>query len=170
MNKQNDIEQLSADYATAMTDLAYEMGVLESAVRALKAKYLPGIKRDAARAAAVKAKLKARIEESPEQFIKPRTLLFHGVKVGFAKSKGTVSWSDEDAVIRRIRERLPKDQVELLIRSKENVHKPAVYDLVAADLKRLGIEITDAGDQVVIKLTDSDIEKIVDALLKDEAA
>jgi hypothetical protein len=42
-----------------------------------------------------------------------------------------------------------------------------VYDLTAADLKRLGIRVTDDSDVPVIKVADSDIDKMVDALLGD---
>ena len=162
-----DIENLGADYAGAIEDLGHTVAALDSAIRTIKAKSLPGVKRAAAKAAAAKARLKERVEASALLFGKPRTRIFHGVKVGFAKNKGSIEWRDEDAVIRRIKKLLPEDQVELLIRSKENVHKPAVYDLSASDLKRLGIEITGAGDQVVIKLMGSDIEKLVDAMLED---
>lgn len=166
-NTMRDIESLSADYAGAIEDLARAVTVLDSAIRTIKAKSLPGIKRAAAKAAAAKAKLKERVDASESLFARPRTRTFHGVKVGFAKNKGSIKWRDEAAVIRRIKKLLPDNQVELLIRTKENVHKQAVYDLSASDLKRLGIQITGAGDQVVIKLMGLDIEKLVDAMLED---
>lgn len=57
-----------------------------------------------------------------------------------------------------------------MIRTTKSVHKPGVYDLTVADLKRLGITIVGDGDELVVKLAGSDIEKLVDALLDDEVS
>lgn len=54
-----------------------------------------------------------------------------------------------------------------MISVKESVHKPSVADLTAADLKRLAIRIEDDSDVVTIKTSSADIDKIVDALMKD---
>jgi acetolactate synthase small subunit len=164
----SDIEILTREYADHYQQLAGDIDELESAIRVLKKKALPGIKRAAARAAGAKEKLKAAIEAAPQLFEKPRTRLFHGVKVGITKKKGRVEWDNEAKVVERIERLLPQDQVELLIRTEKSVLKPGVYDLTAADLKRLGITIVGDGDEVVVKVVDSDIEKMVDALLDDK--
>ena len=67
-------------------------------------------------------------------------------------------------------ELLPKDQAELVIRVKESVHKPAVYDLTGGDLKRLGIKIDADTDEAIAKIAGEDIEHMVDALLTDDEA
>lgn len=166
----NEIESLARAYADAYAQLGDDVAVLENSIREIKRKMLPRIKRAAEQAAEAKLSLTAAVEASPALFTKPRTRLLHGIKVGFTKQKGTVELGDEAAVIRRIRKLLPEDQAELLIRTEESVHKPSVYDLSVDDLKRLGISITNDSDRVVVKVADSDIEKMVDALLKDEDA
>lgn len=165
----SDIETIETEaltYANAMNALATEVNALQIAIDDAKRRRLPAIKRLVERAAHSKGRLYKAIAESRALFERPRTQVLHGVKVGYTKAKGKVEIDDEAAVIKRIRRLLPEDQAELLIRTEEHVHKPAVYDLSVDDLKRLGIEVTGSGDQVVIKLLDSDIEKIVDALLK----
>ena len=169
MTTLKDIETLTREYADSYQNLASDVEALEAAIRTFKKKSLPGIKRAAGRAAEAKGKLKAAIEASPALFEKPRTRLFHGVKVGIGKKKGRVEWDDEAKVVSRIEKLLPEDQAELLIRTDKSVHKPGVYDLTAADLKRLGITIVGDGDEVVVKVAGSEIEKMVDALFKDEA-
>lgn len=164
----HEIESLARAYADAYAELSDDVAVLENSIRELKRKMLPRIKRAAEKAAEAKQTLTAAVEATPSLFAKPRTRLFHGIKVGFTKQKGTVELGDEAGVIRRIRRLLPEEQAELLIRTQESVHKPAVYDLSVEDLKRLGISITNDSDRVVVKVADSDIEKMVDALLKDE--
>lgn len=165
----NEIERLSAVYAEAMTALSQDVIVLDKSLRTVKEKALPGIKRAVQRAASAKTNLLAAVADSAELFQKPRTKVLHGVKVGIGKSKGKVVMADEELVIKRIRKLLPEEQAELLIRVKERVHKPGVYDLSVDDLKRLGIDIIGTGDQPVAKLMDSDIEKVINALLGDDS-
>ena len=140
---------------------------MQDELSAVKRKHLGNIKKFVASAKDQQAQLRAALAASPELFTKPRTVVFHGIKVGYAKGKGKVVMDDEAKVIARIRAQLPADQVELLVRIEESVHKPAVYDLTAADLKRLGIQIVGDGDGIVIKDTTSDVDELVELLLKD---
>ncbi len=50
---------------------------------------------------------------------------------------------------------------------RESVDLNAVSDLTGADLKRLGIRIEADTEAVVIKPTDSEVDKLVEALLAD---
>lgn len=168
MATMNEIEKLTEVYALARGNLAAAVEHLQARLDAVKREHLKDIRKCVALAKDAEAELRAVITGNKELFDKPRTVTLHGVKVGLQKAKGTVSWADEDAVIKRIRAQLPKDQAELLIRTEEHVHKPGVYDLAAADLKRLGIEIKGAGDVPVIKDTTGEVDKLVDALLKDQ--
>lgn len=162
-----EIETHTRSYAAARSALAIELDGLNREIDLLKRKALPRIHAQAARAATLKADLIEEIESSPELFEKKRTLIVDGIKVGIVKQRGRVEFSDEEAVIRRIRELLPRDQVELLIRVRESLHKPAVYDLMPRDMARLGIRLTADEDQVIVKALDGDVDKIVDAMLAD---
>ena len=48
-------------------------------------------------------------------------------------------------------------------------NKDALADMPAGDLKRIGIALTSTGDQVVVKPVDGEVDKIVTALLKEQA-
>lgn len=161
------IEQLTATYGAARAKLATLVGELQTEIEAAKRRRIGAIKRAVAATADAHSSLHAAIDESPDLFEKPRTRSFHGVKVGITKQRGQVVIDDEEKTIERIRELLTKDQADLLIRTRESVHKPAVYDLVASDLKALGIKIEDDVDAVVIKPTDGEVDKLVNALLKE---
>ncbi len=169
MTTLKDIETLTREYADSYQALTSDVETLEVAIRVIKKKSLPMIKRAAERAAVAKEKLKAVIEESPQLFEKPRTRLFHGVKVGLIKGKGELRWDDPDQVVRLVRKHFP-DQAETLIRVIEAPVKPALAQLSAADLKKVGVAVVETGDQVLVKVADSDIERMVDALLKDDDA
>ena len=163
----HNIEQLAFFYARARERLGVKVEQLETDMADLKRRRLPAIKGAIKEVAAAQTELKTAIEASPDLFVKPRTTVFHGIKVGYAKQKGKVVVDDEDKTIERIRALLPEEQAELLIRVKESVDRNAVADLSAADLKRLGIRIEETGDVVVIKPVDSEVDRLVATLLKD---
>jgi DNA-binding ferritin-like protein (Dps family) len=162
-----EIESLAQAYAERYRELQGAVQALEDGVRTIKRKLLPTIRRLAEEGAAHKSALLAAVGDSKALFEKPkpRTRLIAGVKVGLQKRRGQVVIDDEEATLRRIRELLPKDQAELVIRTKESVHKPAVYDLTAGDLKRLGIKVDADTDEAIAKIAGEDIEGMVDALL-----
>lgn len=167
MTTLNDIEQLAERYAKARRTLSSTVTELQQRIEAIKAEYIDAIRHEVGVAAEAHDELRAAIEAAPQLFDKPRTRVLSGVKVGITKQRGQVEMDDESKVIERIRTLLPAEQAELLIRVRESVQKSAVYDLTAADLKRLGIRITDDCDQVLIKPADSEVDKLVNSLLKD---
>lgn len=159
------IEELTLYYASARQLLTQRVQQLQDELEAVKRKHLDGIRSSVNIVAGHHDQLRAALQEAPALFAKPRTRTLHGVKVGFTKQPGKVVIDDEEAVIKRIRKLLPDAQAELLIRVRASVHKPAVYDLTAGDLKRLGITVTNDEDAVVIKPVDGEVDRLVNALL-----
>lgn len=167
MSTLSNIESLTGAYANERATLAQRVTRLEDDIETLKRAQMEGIKQALARTTQAQARLHAAIAESPELFAKPKTLIISGIKIGYIKQKGKVEFDDEAAVIGRIRKLLPEEQALLLIRVREGVHKPAVYDLTAGDLKRLGIRVVDDGEAIVIKPVDDQLDKLLSALLAD---
>ena len=165
MNALDNISKRAEVYATARQLLADQVGAFNDGLAELRKDHIPGIKKALAKAADAEAALRALIEAHPDCFTKPKTQVFSGVKVGYQKGKGTISFEDADSVVARIRKHLP-DQADVLIRSKEVPVKDALAQLSAADLKKIGVSVTEAGDQVVIKPVDSEVDKMVEAMLK----
>ena len=162
-----DIERLTKDYAEWRRQLSEAVLAAEEELSALKRTHVTAIKRKVSAVAERREKLQAAIEESPELFRRPRTMTIDGIKVGFQKQKGKISWSDAGQVIRLIKKHLT-EQADLLIKTTEKLVKGALQQLPAADLKRIGVTVGADGDGVVIKSTDSEIDKLVEALLKDD--
>lgn len=156
-------------YADARADLGDIVRELNEQIDALKRARMAAIKQAVARAAERKAALRAGIEESPDLFQKPRTLTIRGIKIGFTKAKGGIEFEDAEQVIALIRKKLG-DKADVLIRVKESPNKAALAELSVAELKSIGCTVTDSGDVVVISPADSDVEKIVDALLEEKEA
>ena len=95
-------------HAQARNLLAERVTALTDAQAALRREHLPGIKRALARAAETEAALRALVEANPGCFIRPRTQVFAGIKVGYAKGKGALSFDDADSVVARIKKHLPE--------------------------------------------------------------
>lgn len=160
-----DIENLADEFASARLNLIDRAAILKSEIEHITQRELPGLRRAAEQAAEAEDKLRNAINGARDLFEKPRSQVMSGIRCGVMKQKGQVVIDDEAATITRIRKQLPKDQAELLIRVRESVHKPGVYDLTAADLKRLGIRIEDTDDAVVVKPVTSALDKLIDAWL-----
>jgi 5-enolpyruvylshikimate-3-phosphate synthase len=162
----DDIMKRTGEYAESRTVLAGRVQRLNDEIEAAKRKLLPGIKKAVEVAAEKKAALKNAIEEGAGLFVKPRTVVLYGVKVGLEKGKGKIDWEDDDQVVKLIK-RHYADQADVLIKTTEKPIKKALSALSVAELKKLGVTVEETGDQVIIKGTDSDVDKLVKALLRE---
>jgi phage host-nuclease inhibitor protein Gam len=160
------IELQARNYANAREKLATTVACLNDELDDVKKKYLARIRAQVAEAKTVQAGLRALIEAAPELFVKPRTVILHGIKVGYRKATGKIEFDDADQVVKLIRKHFP-EQFDVLVKIEETPVKKALANLTAAELKKLGIEVSDSGDEVEIRDTAGDVDKLVAALLKD---
>ncbi len=161
----NQIDTKARAYSDARDRLRELCAALEDGMKALRQEHLPGIRRALNRAAEAEAALEALVEQAPELFTKPKTVVLHGVRVGYMKGKGKIEWESDEQVVKLIRKHFP-ELADVLIVTTEKPSKDGLVALAVADLKKLGATVTDAGDQVYIKPADSALDKMVDALLK----
>ncbi len=164
MTTMAEIEERARIYANERVELIEEMKTLDAEISALKEQRLGSIRYLAEQAANSKAALDAAIDSAPTLFARPRTKVFHGIRVGFAKAKGKIKFEDAETVVRLIRKHFPK-KVDELVKTVDQPVKATLSLMSAAELKRLGVTVEETGDEVVIKPTDSEIDKLVDALL-----
>lgn len=162
-----EIEALTKAWADAQDNLAATVQGLEDAVESLRRQYLPALKRQAGIAAARKAALRNAIEESKDAFRRPRTLVIHGIQVGYGKARDEVVIDDEDLTVSLI-ERLFPEQKDLYLKVRKTVKKQAVRDLPEDAQRSIAVRVDRPGDVVVIKSMDSRIKKYVDRLLKEQ--
>ena len=165
MTTLSDIETRAKRFAESRERLAVIVSELTAGIEALKRAAMPELKRAINRASEYQDQLKSLIEAAPELFVKPKTVIFHGIKLGYQKGKGKIEWEDTDQVVRLIKKHFP-EQADILISTTEKPAKDALNSLTAAELKKLGISVVEGGDAIFIKPTDSDVDKMVDALLK----
>lgn len=173
-----DAERGCALYDATCTEMETIIADLEKELGEVKHKYMAALKRKVGQVARCEAELTQIIEASPELFAKPKTMILHGVKIGFTLSKGSVEFDDDDEqnVVRRIQalcgctDEFKTDDTFVgreseFIRTKFAVNKVAVSRLSAEDLERIGCRIDGAGDVVCVKRVAGDVEKIIDKMI-----
>lgn len=168
MTNLTEIEKLAGDYARSSKELAAQVLKFQDQVEKIKREFLEKIRPAAERTAEDRALLSAAIQQNPDLFVKPRTCVLHGIKLGLQKQKGEMEIADEATTIRLIRKLFP-DEAEALIQVRESVIKSALNNLPAGDLRRLGVTIGHDTDAVLIKSTVGDVEKFVGKLISDAA-
>jgi hypothetical protein len=162
-----EIEKLAKDLEDARLNLRESLDDLETEVLAIKKKFISAIRRAVEKAAQRHEALREAISEAPDLFVKPKTVIFHGIRLGYMKGKGDIAWEDTAQVVKLIKKNFP-DSVDMLLKITETPVKTALAALSVSDLKKIGVTVVETGDEVFIKPTDSEIDKMISALLKDE--
>jgi hypothetical protein len=171
MNNTPKPEILSVDvaarkYADARDVLSRHIDNFNDALKDLRRQHLPDIKRSAGVAAQRKSELAAAVVDARAAFDDPKTQVLHGIRVGFEKGKGRVTFDDEGSVTARIDQVFRQEADQYLIITRKP-SKAALLTLDAGMLKRLGVKIESDGDQVVIRATGTDIDKLVAKILEE---
>ena len=159
------IERETRLHEEARLLLQQRVAVYTEGLAALRSDHMPGIRRALNKAADIEARLRQLVADNPGSFVKPKTRVLHGTKVGYQKAKGKIGFDKPARVVERIKRLLP-EQADILIHKEEKPNKEALAMLPAADLKRLGCTVTDGGDVVIVKAVDGEVDKIVKALLE----
>lgn len=164
-----DLEKLTASFAHDREQVCALVNNLETELNAVRSRYLARLRKSVAAAQTSRTLLVTAVEAHPELFDKPKTQVFHGIKIGFRKGTGGIDWDDDAKVCELIRKHFPKAQAELLIKTTEKPIAKAIADLDVAELKRIGCRVESTGDVVVVKPMDSEVDKVVNALLRENA-
>ena len=159
----------SAELAKACSDthadLCKQVAEIQEIQRKAGSRKLPGLKRKIAAYSAARDAMREDVEAHPELWEKPRTRALHGVKVGMRQLPGKLV-IDEAAAPGLIKRFLP-DHYKALVKVETKLVKAAVKNLKPAMLERIGGRIAELGDEVVIAVPKSAVDKLVEALLAD---
>ncbi|MFZ2269073.1 MAG: host-nuclease inhibitor Gam family protein [Azonexus sp.] len=157
-----DAHRESVSRATALEN------ELNKAVTPIYAAHRTGLDTAAEEEASAKADLQALVDAAPQLFSRPRSILVDGVKCGYRKGEDQLDWDDDATVINRIRA-LALDEESVIIRTEESINVAALVALDGNDLRRIGVRRIPGIDQNFISFTDTDVEKLVKAILADTA-
>jgi phage host-nuclease inhibitor protein Gam len=158
------LDSQAGEFDSESSKLEQMIADLEADLETVKRKHLTLLKRQAGVVANREAALIAAIEAAPELFKKPRTLMMHGVKLGYTTSQGRVEFEDADQVVKLIR-RYYADLLDEFVRTKEEPSKDALRRLTEPELAKICCRIEGAGDVVVLKRVAGDIEKLISRLI-----
>lgn len=161
------MDALAANLAKRRAELADLVAVIDNEQRAVLAKHRADLRAAYGKTAGAQAALQAVVQEHPECFVKPRTLVLHGVKFGFQKGAGRLMINDEAKTITLIRKQLDEAQAAILIKVVESINKKAAGNLTASELKKIGMHIEEAGDRVVLSYVDGALDELLNRLLAD---
>ena len=163
-----DIVALARTFAAARA--ATE--ALAEDIKAMQRKALGGrlraLRNRVAEQAASEGALRAAIVARPDLFVSPRTVTVDGIRFGLRKRPGTIALADEARTIGRLRARFP-DRAGALIRVRDSLDRSALRKLPAGDLAQIGVTIAGATDEATIAATQGDLDRVVAALLDDQA-
>lgn len=160
------IEKLAVVHSDAHANLMQAVAALEEAQARLEAKHMPQIRRLLDQAAKTETALREAVAAEPELFQKPKTMTVAGIRFGFMKGPGGYFVADEGAVIERIKKLCTKEERDKLIAVKESLRKAGFDELDGATLKKLGVEVENDKEVVVVKPVDGKVSQFVKNLLK----
>lgn len=164
MTDMSDIDALAEALHEARDDLREIVASAEEEIAEIRRNYAPSIKAAAEKTAQATAALYRAVHDNPDLFRRPKTTVLYGIRVGWRKRKGTLAIHDAEATVRLIERHLP-DRTDALLKVTKRPVKSALNGLSVAELKRIGVEITRDIDEPVVEPTDSEIDKLVEALL-----
>ena len=159
------IEKATATYSQALNGLNDQVSALNAQIDAVKKQHLAGIKSSVKQVKNLESKLTEQIQGCDGCFVKPQSLIFSGIKVGYRKKKGSIKVSKN--TVELIKSKLT-DQKQTLISITETVSKTAAAKLSIGEAKKVGIEVVADSNVVVIRAMDSNVDKLVKQLLADD--
>lgn len=165
MPTMQEIEKKAKAHAEARLALTNHVTLLNAEIEEIKRKRMKKLREAVALAVATSDELLALVSESSELFKKPKSAVLHGIKLGFKKLPGKISFADEEQVIKLIRKNLP-DLVDVLIIPTYKTSKEAMNNLEAGQLKKIGVTVSSDSDVAFVTDPTSDVDKIVNALIK----
>jgi hypothetical protein len=159
-----DIEAATRAYAQAREALSARVRELQDEIERVRRQAMPSIRRALAAAQERRHELVTAVQAAPYLFERPRSVVFSGVRVGYQKGRGALTWDDDARVCELIRRHLP-EQADTLIRVIERPVKSALSALPTDDLRRVGVRVVDTGDAVIVRAIDDELDRLLASLL-----
>lgn len=151
-----------ADAQTALDTLANDLkGVIETATR----KAWPELRKATTRAAERYDAMLAAVAAAKPAFDSPKTRILHGIRVGYRKAQDAIHVLNQGNTCDLIRKHIP-EQEDVLIATAESLVMDGLKQLDDDTLKRIGCRRVPGGNEPFAKLADTDLDKVVAALMK----
>ncbi|WP_454908413.1 host-nuclease inhibitor Gam family protein [Variovorax gossypii] len=165
VNPMHAIEALARAYRESRDQLTERATALNDELEAAKRRHLRGLRNAAASVTKAADELREAIDDNRAMFVKPKSVVFNGVRCGLKKGRGSTEWDDDAQVVKLIRKHFP-DQFDVLVKVTEKPLKDAMVNLTGDQLKKIGVTVEGSGDVVLVQDTTAEVDKLVKALLK----
>ena len=163
-----EIEEAARDFSAKSKILRNYHEDLNSEIETVKGRYIDKIKEVSGLAGESYQLLLTLVKDASELFQEKKSMTISGVKFGYQKKKGKLEILNEEATINKIKENYA-DKAELYINTKYSLVKKALDTLPAMDLKKLGVSVIQDTDEAFVKLTDDEVQKLIEAMVKESA-
>lgn len=150
--------------AHSRNQLGTALGALNADIEKLRAAAMPLINRLMDEAAVAMTEVTTAIESNRGCFVQRKTVVAHGIKFGLQKGKGKIKVLNAKKTVQLIKKLMPH-KADVLINTTEKLAKAAIGQLAVEDLKRIGCEVGDTGDQVLIKPADDNLDTLIKVLV-----
>lgn len=172
---QSDIElSLIEEKANALADakrrLESELQRADARLVKVREEFGERLKAAALDVASQESELLGLVRRAPTLFHRPQSVEFSGVRVGWRKGKGRLELPETETLIKKIIDQLTPAQRKGVLKVKTTVLKAGLARLSGEILKKLGVNVTAAGQEPFVTFPKSDTEKMVDWWLKPLAA
>lgn len=166
--KLTELETAAKEFSAASKILRNIKEELDTEIDAIKAKYSTAFAEASKNAGEAYQMLLTLVESSEELFSDKKSMSINNVKFGYRKKAGTINIDNETFTIDRLRELFPKD-ADKYLSTKISISKKALNNLTAAELKKVGVNVIQDSSEAFVKLTDDEVQKLIDALVKESA-
>lgn len=149
-------------------ELAALANELSERITAAKRELMPKIRKALVHLEASSGELLADVLASRHLFREQKTQVFHGVKIGWPKSRGGLEIPDAERTIERAEKLLTDEQFKMVVKTTHELRKKPLGTLDVNTLKKLGVNIRNAGEYALVSVTDGDVAELVKGMLREE--
>jgi hypothetical protein len=161
-----DINALAVRFAAARKKLSAILDTIRDQQQAAVRQHRAALRLAVNEANTRQAALADAIRTHPELFVKPRTAVVDGVRFGMDTTGGGIEFDHAEEVVAAIKKKFPVF-IETLIRREEKPDKKALAKLTDEQLEKIGCRRAPTdGHSILIKPTDSEVDKLVSVLLE----
>lgn len=163
-----DLETAAKEFSIKSRVLRNIKESLDAEIDEVKSKYIEELKKASIEAGESYQMLLTLVESSEELFSDKKSMSINNVKFGYRKKAGTIEIDNETFTIDKLQELFP-DNSDMYLSKKISISKKALDSLTAAELKKIGVNVIQDSSEAFVKLTDDEVQKLIDALVKESA-
>jgi hypothetical protein len=159
-----ELEKMAGRLREKYDELGARVIEVNALLRTVRDEARPGIKRLLTGMMICREQMREMVAHRLDLFESPRSRVMHGFRIGQQKMPGILQVANAESTIELIRRHLPERAAELIVESPR-LNREALKRLEVWEMAKIGCELAGAGDVVIVRPVDGDLERDVKALL-----